>query len=128
MANAHETMHELTEQGRRLRDRIPEVYAGYARLNGAAMADGAMPGVTKELIALAIAVARECDGCIAAHARNAAAKRATEAEVAEALGVAILMSGGPGTVWAPRAFAAFQEYAAAGPGSRAPEPAPHSHP
>ena len=28
-----------------------------------------------------------------------------------ALGVAIVMNGGPGTVHAPRAFAAFQEFA-----------------
>jgi hypothetical protein len=28
----------------------------------------------------------------------------------EALGVAILMNGGPGTVQAPRAFEAFQEF------------------
>jgi hypothetical protein len=32
--------------------------------------------------------------------------------VAEAMGVAILMNGGPGTVWGPRAFAAFEEFAA----------------
>jgi hypothetical protein len=31
--------------------------------------------------------------------------------VAEALGVAIVMNGGPGTVYAPRGFAAFQEFA-----------------
>ncbi|HEX9761573.1 MAG TPA: carboxymuconolactone decarboxylase family protein, partial [Acidimicrobiia bacterium] len=36
---------------------------------------------------------------------------ATADEVAEALGVAILMSGGPGTVYAPRALAAFEEFA-----------------
>ena len=27
------------------------------------------------------------------------------------MGVVIMMNGGPGTVWGPRAFAAFQEYA-----------------
>lgn len=37
---------------------------------------------------------------------------ASEQEVAEALGIAILMNGGPGTVWAPRAYAAFLEFAA----------------
>ncbi|MDQ1439168.1 MAG: hypothetical protein QOK43_2797 [Acidimicrobiaceae bacterium] len=36
----------------------------------------------------------------------------TAEEVAEALGVAILMNGGPGTVHAPRAFAAYEEFAA----------------
>jgi hypothetical protein len=36
---------------------------------------------------------------------------ATEAEVAEALGVAVLMDGGPGTVYDPAPFAAFREFA-----------------
>jgi AhpD family alkylhydroperoxidase len=63
----------------------------------------------KELIALSIAITRECDGCIAAHARGAARQGATQAEVAEAIGVAVMMNGGPGTVWGPRALVAFQE-------------------
>ena len=75
------------------------------------MGDGALDSKTKELIALAIAVAKQCDGCIASHARAAARRGATVDEVAEALGVAIVMNGGPGTVYAPRAFAAFQEFA-----------------
>ena len=65
----------------------------------------------KELIALAISVSKQCDGCIASHARVAARRGATAAEVAEALGVAIVLNGGPGTVHAPRAFAAFEEFA-----------------
>jgi AhpD family alkylhydroperoxidase len=72
---------------------------------------GALSAKMRELIALAIAVTRECDGCIAAHARGAARRGATSQEVAEALGVAILMNGGPGTVWGPRAYAAFAEFA-----------------
>jgi len=28
------------------------------------------------------------------------------------MGVAIVMNGGPGTVWGPRAYAAFEEFAA----------------
>ena len=112
MATAHETLDEVTAAGRKLRDAIPEVYSGYARLSTAAMADGHLPAKVKELIALAIAATRECDGCVAAHARGAASRGATAPEVAEALGVAIMMNGGPGTVWGPRAYAAFQEYAA----------------
>ena len=65
------------------------------------------------MIALAIAVTRECDGCIASHARGAARENATLEEVAEAVAVTILMNGGPGTVWGPRALEAFQEFAAA---------------
>jgi AhpD family alkylhydroperoxidase len=109
---AHEILHDVTAAGRKLRDAIPDVYSGYARMSAAAMADGHLPAKFKELLALAIAVTRECDGCIAAHARGAASRGATAPEVAEALGVAIMMNGGPGTVWGPRAYAAFQEFAA----------------
>ena len=65
----------------------------------------------QELIALAISVTKECDGCVVAHARAAARRGATAEEVAETMGVAILMNGGPGTVWGPRGYAAFAEFA-----------------
>jgi AhpD family alkylhydroperoxidase len=114
VTTARETHSELVQAGRRLRAAIPDVYRGYGALDQAAMADGALPAKTKDLIALAIAITRECDGCIAAHARSAHRRGVTAQEVAEAIGVAILMNGGPGTVWGPRAYAAFEEFAAAG--------------
>jgi AhpD family alkylhydroperoxidase len=136
---AHELLHQAKADGRKLRDAIPDVYSGYVRMGTAAMSDGELPAKFKELIALAIAVTRECDGCIAAHARGAASRGATDQEVAEMLGVTILMNGGPGTVWGPRAYAAYQEFAsdlaaggyaapAAEPPPPAPEPAPVSRP
>lgn len=106
----HELLQTLADQGRELRDLIPEVYAGHLRTSSAATADGALSKKHKELIALAISATRECDGCIAAHGRNLARIGATRQEVAEALGVVISMNGGPGTVWGPRALAAFDEY------------------
>ena len=111
MSTAREIQDELKVAGRRLRAAIPEVYTGYAALHGAAMGDGALPAGVKELIALAISATKECDGCVAAHARSAARQGVTAAEVAEAMGVVILMNGGPGTVWGPRAYAAFEEFA-----------------
>lgn len=111
MIHPNEILGELRQPARDLREHVPDVIGGYAAMQRAAMADGALPGKVKELIALAIAVTRECDGCIAAHARGAARQNATEAEVAEAMGVAVVMNGGPGTVWGPRALAAFKEVA-----------------
>jgi AhpD family alkylhydroperoxidase len=106
-----EILDELRQPARALREQIPAVFEGYAALSRATFVDGALDAKTKELIALAIAVTRQCDGCIASHARGAARRGATTTEVAEALGVAIVMNGGPGTVHAPRAFEAFQEFA-----------------
>lgn len=110
MSDAHDVLAELREPTRRLRALIPEVYSGFAHTHKAALADGELPTKTKELIALAIGVASHCDGCIASHARGAARAGATEQETAEAIGVAILMTGGPGTVYGPRAMAAFLEF------------------
>jgi AhpD family alkylhydroperoxidase len=102
---------ELRDPALALRSEIPDVYAGFKTLHDAAFGDGALDEKTKQLIALAIATAQHCDGCMASHARGAARAGATDAEVAEAMGVCIQMMGGPGTVYAPRAFAAFREFA-----------------
>ena len=95
---------------RELRHAIPQVYAGYKQLHDTALAAGALDVKTKELIALAIAVSKECDGCIAAHAHAAVQHGASPEEAAEAIGVTFLMNGGPATVYGPRAFAAFREF------------------
>jgi AhpD family alkylhydroperoxidase len=102
---------ELAPLGRELRALIPGVYEGFGTLHEAAFAEGSLDRKTKELLALAIAIAVRCDGCIASHARGAATNGASEAEVAETIGVAISMSGGPGTVYGPRALAAYRSFA-----------------
>jgi AhpD family alkylhydroperoxidase len=101
---------ELGTYTRDLRRAIPGVYQGYRQLHDAALAPGVLDARTKELIALAIAVSKECDGCIAAHAHAAVLHGATPAEAAEAIGVTFLMNGGPGTVYGARAYAMFQEF------------------
>jgi AhpD family alkylhydroperoxidase len=88
-----------------------DAWSEFSDLHGAAMAEGALSAKSKELIALAIAVAERCDGCIAYHAKAAAYHGATGEEVAEALGVALLMAGGPASVYGPRAWAAYCEFA-----------------
>ena len=101
---------ELRVPTRELRHAIPQVYAGYRELHDAAFAAGALDTRTKELIAVAIAVSKECDGCIAAHTHAAVLHGATPAEAAEAIGVTFVMNGGPATIYGARAFAAFQEF------------------
>ena len=110
MSYGKEVQSELRPHTRELRRMIPEVYKGFGALHDAALTDGALDTRTKELIALAIAVSTECDGCIAAHAHAAVRHGATPQEAAEAIGVSILMSGGPATIYGPRAYAAFTEF------------------
>lgn len=101
---------ELREPVRDLRRLIPGVYEGFAHTHSASLRDGALDTRTKELMAFAISVSKQCDGCIASHARGAVKAGATVEEAAEAIGVVILMNGGPATVYGPRALAAFQEF------------------
>lgn len=112
MDTYHQLQDDLRGPYRALREVIPDVMAAYSGLSGAAMAEGVLPAKTKELIALAISITRECDGCIAAHARGSARQGASTAEVAEAIGVALSLNGGPATVWGARALDAFQEFSA----------------
>ncbi|MEI2812212.1 MAG: carboxymuconolactone decarboxylase family protein [Candidatus Microthrix subdominans] len=111
MGHYHDIAADLREPSKSLRAAMPEVYGAFGALHQAASGDGALSGTTKELIALAISVVKQCDGCIANHAKAAAKQGATPEEVADALGVAFLMDGGPATVYGPRAWAAFHEFA-----------------
>jgi AhpD family alkylhydroperoxidase len=96
---------------RQLRKAIPDAYQGFGELHRAAFADGALPTAVKELIAVAIAVTDGCDGCIASHAQAAVRAGATREQAAEAIGVTFLMKGGPATIYGPRAYGAFLEFA-----------------
>jgi AhpD family alkylhydroperoxidase len=109
MENMHNIREELRQPSLELHELIPDVMKSYASLSKAAMSEGDLSVATKELLALVISVTRECDGCIVAHARGALRAGVTRQQLAEALGVAISMNGGPGTVWGPRALRIYDE-------------------
>ena len=110
MDHNHQVLDDLREPTKSLRHAVPEAWAGFQALHGAAMADGEVPAALKEGVALAISVVKRCDGCIAYHAKAAARAGAQPAQIAELLGVALLMDGGTASVYAPRAWAAFLEF------------------
>ncbi|MFZ0995757.1 MAG: carboxymuconolactone decarboxylase family protein [Candidatus Dormiibacterota bacterium] len=120
MTDYAEVLKELSSPIDELRKLIPDAWSGYVQTGRAAMGEGALSAKHKELIALAISVVKRCDGCLAAHARGAARRGATPAEVAEAIGVILLLEGGPATVWGPRAWQAYQQFLAEGPKQPAP--------
>ena len=100
---------ELRQPALDLRELIPDVMRGHAELSAAAMREGELKRATKELLSVVIAITRECDGCIVAHTRGAVRQGVTRQQLAEAIGVAIAMNGGPGTVWGPLSLRAFDE-------------------
>ena len=103
----HEHLEErLSQLGREL----PGPMTGFARLHKKAMEDGALSTKTKELMAPAIGIAVQCEGCIAYHVHDAVAAGATRQEVLETIGVAIMMGGGPASMYAAHALDAVEQF------------------
>lgn len=105
-----DTATQLSGDIRTLRSGAPEVMKGFSVLAQAALKSDALDTKTKELIALAIAVATRCDGCIAFHAEAAMKQGATRAEVLETMGMAIYMGAGPSVMYAAQALEAFDQF------------------
>ncbi len=85
----------------------PGTVRGYAELSGAGAKTGLLDAKTRELIALAVAVTRQCDGCITVHTDAAAKHGASREEIAEALGVAIAVNAGATLVYSTRVMDAY---------------------
>lgn len=101
---------ELRAGYRDLNAAIPDVMQGFGQLHKSAVADGELSHATKELMALAIGIAARCDGCIALHVHAAIKAGATRGQVHEAIGVAVLMGGGPASIYATEALVALEQF------------------
>jgi AhpD family alkylhydroperoxidase len=107
-----ETTRQLSAQLKNLRGAAPEVMKAFSGVAQAALAPRALDGKTKELIALAVAVAVRCDDCIAFHAKAAFEQGASREEVTEALGMAVYIGAGASAMYASHALEAFGQFAA----------------
>ena len=108
-----------------MREAQPGVMAGFAKMHANATADGVLPGRFKELIALAVSITGHCDGCVGYHVHDALRAGATAEEIAETVGVAVMMGGGAAAVYGYEALDALEQFTSAAPEqftSAAPEP------
>jgi AhpD family alkylhydroperoxidase len=92
---------------------IPGTMKGFAACADNAKATGALDAKTKELMATAISIALRCDGCLGFHIRGAVRHGATRQEMMDTIAVAIMMNGGPATVYGAYALEAYDQFAAA---------------
>jgi AhpD family alkylhydroperoxidase len=93
-----------------LRDAIPDTMAAFHQLGNAASKDSVLDPKAKELIAIAIAIACRCDGCIAFHVKAAIKYGATREEVAETVAMAIYMGGGPSMIYGSQTLEAYDQF------------------
>ena len=72
------------------------------------MKDGALSVRDKELIALGIGLADRCTPCINLHVQGCLKAGATLEQILEAVGVAVLMQGGPAFTHIPEVLAVLE--------------------
>ncbi|BCG63502.1 MAG: hypothetical protein methR_P1221 [Methyloprofundus sp.] len=107
-------MGELLEQAGTTRKRLLEQYPSETQsfLNFLHKTDAgvAISQRQKELINVALAVASQCDRCIAAHVKSAVKRGASQDEIVEARSMAVIMHGGPAYMYMSSLFEALDEF------------------
>ena len=94
----------------KMRKEMPEFMAGFSAMSQVANKEGALNKKSKELIAMALAVANHCDGCIGFHSQTLVKLKVSREELLETLSMAIYMGGGPSLMYAAEALEAFEEF------------------
>ncbi len=94
----------------KMRKEIPDVMAAFSGLSQAAAKEGVLDKKSKELIAMALAVANHCPGCIGFHSQTLVKLKTSREELLETLSMAIYMGGGPSLMFAAEALEAFEEF------------------
>ncbi len=86
-----------------------ELMQGFRAMSQAATKTGVLDEKTKELIALAIGVSKQCDGCIGFHTKKLIKLGVKREEFMEMLNVAVYMGGGPALMSAADAVLAYEQ-------------------
>lgn len=100
------------DQLRGLNKTIPDTTRAFGALGKAVKEGGTLDFKTKEFVALGIAVAKQCEACIALHIEALIKTGASREEVSDVLSMAIQMGGGPSMMYAGKALECFDELSA----------------
>jgi len=93
-----------------LQEEVPEEIQGFLGFLQKAEKDSIISAKNKELINVALAVAAQCEWCIAFHTQNALKLGATKKELIEAGMQAVVMHGGPALMYMTPLLKAIEEF------------------
>jgi AhpD family alkylhydroperoxidase len=94
-----------------LKARKSRTYEAFIDMEKAAFASRTLEKKFKEMIAIGISIAVNCESCMQWHIREALNAGATEEQVLEAIEVGMEMGGGPATVSSRFAISVLEYYA-----------------
>jgi AhpD family alkylhydroperoxidase len=112
--------HDFRRSTGKLKQLMPDTVNGFGAMFTKIMQDGAIPLKTKELIAVAIAVAANCQHCIRLHVQTCLEIRLTKEEILDAASVAVMMGGGPAWTHLPMVLEAIEALQAPVPADEGP--------
>ena len=96
---------------RKRKELAPSQLEAFQNFSRAVFADGALPAVTKQLIAVAVAHTTQCPYCIKGHTKGALKAGATEQQIMEAIWVAAEMRAGGAYAHSALAIDVMQQHA-----------------
>jgi AhpD family alkylhydroperoxidase len=105
-----EKLQEVSELVKKLQESAPDETKNFFNFLKSVEKDGAVSAKNKELINIALAVAAQCEWCIAFHTQNALKLGATKEEIIESAMQAVLMHGGPALMYMTPLFKAIEEF------------------
>ncbi|PCJ07473.1 MAG: alkylhydroperoxidase [Rhodobacteraceae bacterium] len=105
----HDKLKETRKGLRNLNGALPEVSQAFGGLGKAVKQGGVLDYKTKEFVALGIAVTDRCEDCIGLHIEALVNAQASRDEIADVLGMAIQMGGGPAMMYAAKAMTCYDE-------------------
>ena len=110
MSETQQKIMEINKSRDVFRKASPKLTDAFKTLRAEACNDqGVLDYKTKELIAVAVAVARKCEPCILSHLDVALKSGITREELVEALNISILLCGGPGFAYASSTLKSYDE-------------------
>lgn len=95
-----------------LNEAIPDTLKAFGEIGKSVYRDGALSAKTKEMLAVASAIAARCEGCIVWHVRGAMRQGMTKPELEELITVAVHMGGGPSLTYGIKALESFDQLSA----------------
>jgi AhpD family alkylhydroperoxidase len=110
MGEMSEMLSDITSLIGRLKGKYPNEINAFLAFMERAESGPALSAREKELINVGIAVATQCQWCIAVHVKHAVAAGATREQLAEAGFMAVLMHGGPALMYLVPLFKALDEF------------------
>ncbi len=113
MGNTLQRVADSAAASKSYAEAAPDFLAAFNKLGEAAMANRPLDARTNELIILAIAIARQCEGCLMAHTKAALEAGVTREDMVAMINLSVLMGGGPASAYGATALEMYDDFAAA---------------